>query len=60
MRYRLKALKPTEAANDDEAPTPSPLRVASLPGAERRILRRRLSRPSKAARTRPQAARRGV
>jgi hypothetical protein len=57
MRYRLKLLDPPETPNDEASPLVLP-RVAGLPGAERRILRRRLSQPSKAVRTRPQAARR--
>jgi len=58
MRYRLKLLDPPETPKDEASPPMLP-RVAGLPGAERRIQRRRLCQPAKAVRTRPQAARRG-
>jgi hypothetical protein len=59
MRYRLKLLDPPETPNDEASPPMLP-RVASLPGAERRIQRRRLCQPSKVVQPRPQAARRGA
>lgn len=51
-------LRPPETAETQSVePTMQP-RVAALPGAERRILRKRLERPLKVIRKRPRAVRR--
>ena len=49
------AVRPAEAAIQSAAKKPS--RVAALPGADRRITRKRLTRPTKAGEKRPAEAR---
>jgi hypothetical protein len=56
MRNGLRVLERTEAPVD-EASAPTLARVAGLPGADRRILRKRLVRPSKAVEMPSKAAR---
>lgn len=58
MGRGLRLLERTEAPVD-EASTQPLARAAGLPGADRRIVRRRLARPSKAIPTHPKAARGG-
>jgi hypothetical protein len=61
MIYELRPLDRKEAPSADEPAQPLPLtRVAALPGAERRILRKRLERPGKADRKLRHAARRAA
>jgi hypothetical protein len=55
MRNGLRLLERTEAPVD-EASTQPLARAAGLPGADRRILRKRLAWPSKAPQPAPKAA----
>ncbi len=58
MRNGLRLLERTEAPAG-EASTQALAKVAGLPGADRRILRKRLVRPSKAPETPAKTARGG-
>jgi hypothetical protein len=58
MGRGLRLLERTEGPGD-EASTRPLAKAAGLPGADRRIVRRRLARPSKAIPAHPKAARGG-
>jgi hypothetical protein len=61
MIYELRPLDRKDAPSAETPAQPMPLtRVATLPGAERRILRKRLERPGKTDRKHRSAARRAA